>query len=117
MRVVGVEQDQREFADFYAAAWDDRLRIVMVGGTWQARDRASSSSRVGLRPPDSSRDRVLTGPGAVHQALLFRQLGPHVTVLAHTAPAFTPERRTSSPRSASPSPRPRSPALRPVRAA
>ena len=31
MRVVGVEQDQREFADFYAAAWDDCLRIVMVG--------------------------------------------------------------------------------------
>jgi RNA polymerase sigma factor (sigma-70 family) len=31
MRVVGVEQDQREFAEFYAAAWDDCLRIVMVG--------------------------------------------------------------------------------------
>jgi RNA polymerase sigma-70 factor (sigma-E family) len=25
-----VEQDQREFAEFYAAAWDDCLRIVMV---------------------------------------------------------------------------------------
>ena len=30
MRVVGVEQDQREFAEFYEAAWDDCLRIVMV---------------------------------------------------------------------------------------
>ncbi len=25
-----MEQDQREFAEFYAAAWDDCLRIVMV---------------------------------------------------------------------------------------
>jgi RNA polymerase sigma-70 factor (sigma-E family) len=25
-----VEQDQREFAEFYAAAWDDCLRIIMV---------------------------------------------------------------------------------------
>src|SRR5215469_9181062 len=30
MRVVGVEEDQREFAEFYAAAWDDCLRIVTV---------------------------------------------------------------------------------------
>jgi len=30
MRVLGVEQDQREFAEFYAAAWDDCLRIVVV---------------------------------------------------------------------------------------
>jgi RNA polymerase sigma-70 factor (sigma-E family) len=30
MRVWSVEQDQREFADFYAAAWNDCLRIVMV---------------------------------------------------------------------------------------
>jgi RNA polymerase sigma-70 factor (sigma-E family) len=30
MRVWGVEQDQREFAEFYAAAWDDCLQIVMV---------------------------------------------------------------------------------------
>src|SRR5262249_19736877 len=29
-------------------------------GTWYARARARSSSRVGLRPPDSSRDSVLT---------------------------------------------------------
>src|SRR6266567_1410771 len=30
MRVYGVEQDRHEFAEFYAAAWDDCLRIVMI---------------------------------------------------------------------------------------
>jgi RNA polymerase sigma factor (sigma-70 family) len=30
VRVWSVEQDQREFAEFYAAAWGDCLRIVMV---------------------------------------------------------------------------------------
>jgi RNA polymerase sigma factor (sigma-70 family) len=30
MRVWGVDKDQREFAEFYTAAWDDCLRIVMV---------------------------------------------------------------------------------------
>src|SRR5215831_6785515 len=30
MRVKGVEEDQREFAEFYAAAWDDCLRIVTL---------------------------------------------------------------------------------------
>jgi RNA polymerase sigma factor (sigma-70 family) len=30
MRVWGVEEDQREFAEFYAAAWGDCLRIVMA---------------------------------------------------------------------------------------
>jgi thioredoxin reductase len=46
---------------------------------WEVRDK-----RIGI---------LATGPGAVHQALLFRQLSPHVTVLAHTAPALTPEQR------------------------
>jgi thioredoxin reductase len=36
---------------------------------------------------------LATGPGAVHQALLFRQLSPDVTVLAHTGPGFSPEQR------------------------
>jgi thioredoxin reductase len=36
---------------------------------------------------------LATGPGAAHQALLFRQLSPHVTVLRHTAPELTPEQR------------------------
>jgi thioredoxin reductase len=38
---------------------------------WEVRDK-----RVGI---------LATGPGAVHQALLFRQLTQHVTVLRHTA--------------------------------
>ncbi|HTV99724.1 MAG TPA: NAD(P)/FAD-dependent oxidoreductase [Streptosporangiaceae bacterium] len=36
---------------------------------------------------------LATGPGAVHQALLFRQLSEHVTVLAHTGPELTGEQR------------------------
>jgi thioredoxin reductase len=39
---------------------------------WEVRDQ-----RIGI---------LATGPGAAHQALLFRQLSPHVTVLAHTGP-------------------------------
>jgi len=38
---------------------------------WEVRDQ-----KIGI---------LATGPGAVHQALLFRQLSQHVTVLAHTA--------------------------------
>ncbi len=44
---------------------------------WEVRDR-----RIGV---------LATGPMAVHQALLFRQLSPHVTVLQHTGPAMTDE--------------------------
>jgi thioredoxin reductase len=44
---------------------------------WEVRDQ-----RVGI---------LATGPGAVHQALLFRQLTPHVTVLRHTAGPFAAE--------------------------
>ena len=44
---------------------------------WEVRDK-----RVGI---------LATRPGAVHQALLFRQLTPHVTVLRHTAAPFTAE--------------------------
>jgi len=36
---------------------------------------------------------LATGPGAVHQALLFRQLSERVTVLAHTGPELTYEQR------------------------
>jgi thioredoxin reductase len=36
---------------------------------------------------------LATGPGAVHQALLFRQLSTHVTVLAHTAQELSHEQR------------------------
>jgi thioredoxin reductase/SAM-dependent methyltransferase len=46
---------------------------------WEVRDQ-----RIGI---------LATGPGAIHQALLFRQLSPHVTVLAHTAPELVHEQR------------------------
>jgi thioredoxin reductase len=36
---------------------------------------------------------LATGPMAVHQALLFRQLSPHVTLLQHTGPAPAGEQR------------------------
>jgi thioredoxin reductase len=39
---------------------------------WEVRDQ-----RIGV---------LATGPAAVHQALLFRQLSPHVTLLQHTGP-------------------------------
>jgi thioredoxin reductase len=44
---------------------------------WEVRDK-----RVGI---------LATGPGAVHQALLFRQLTPDVTMLRHTAAPFAAE--------------------------
>jgi thioredoxin reductase len=44
---------------------------------WEVRDK-----RVGI---------LATGPGAVHQALLFRQLTSYVTVLRHTAAPFAAE--------------------------
>jgi thioredoxin reductase len=46
---------------------------------WEVRDQ-----RIGI---------LATGPGAFHQALLFRQLSQHVTVLAHTAPELVAEQR------------------------
>ena len=46
---------------------------------WEVRDQ-----RIGI---------LATGPAATHQALLFRQLSPHVTVLAHTALELTPEQQ------------------------
>ncbi len=36
---------------------------------------------------------LATGPAAVHQALLFRQLSPHVTLLRHTGPEPVGEQR------------------------
>src|ERR1700733_7330429 len=36
---------------------------------------------------------LVTGPAAMHQALLFRQLSQHVTVLAHTGPELSGEQR------------------------
>ena len=46
---------------------------------WEVRDK-----RIGI---------LATGPAAVHQALLFQQLSPHVTVLRHTGPAPDADQR------------------------
>ena len=55
-----------------AARWGiDVLHCPYCHG-WEVRDQ-----RIGI---------LATGPAAVHQALLFRQLSPHVTLLRHTGP-------------------------------
>ena len=62
-----------------AARWGiDVLHCPYCHG-WEVRDQ-----RIGI---------LATGPAAAHQALLFRQLSPHVTVLAHTAPELAREQR------------------------
>jgi thioredoxin reductase len=62
-----------------AARWGiDILHCPYCHG-WEVRDQ-----RIGI---------LATGPAAAHQALLFRQLSPHVTVLAHTAPELAREQR------------------------
>jgi thioredoxin reductase len=56
-----------------AARWGiDVLHCPYCHG-WEVRDQ-----RIGV---------LATGPTAVHQALLFSQLSPHVTLLQHTGPA------------------------------
>jgi thioredoxin reductase len=58
-----------------AARWGiDVLHCPYCHG-WEVRDK-----RVGI---------LATGPTASHQALLFRQLSPHVTLLQHTGPAIS----------------------------
>jgi thioredoxin reductase len=62
-----------------AARWGiDVLHCPYCHG-WEVRNR-----RIGV---------LVTGPTAGHQALLFRQLSPDVTVLQHTGPALTDEER------------------------
>jgi thioredoxin reductase len=62
-----------------AARWGiDVLHCPYCHG-WEVRDQ-----RIGI---------LATGQGAAHQALLFRQLSPHVTVLRHTAPELAREQR------------------------
>jgi thioredoxin reductase len=62
-----------------AARWGiDVLHCPYCHG-WEVRDK-----RIGI---------LATGPAAVHQALLFRQLSPHVTLLQHSGPALTGEQR------------------------
>ena len=60
-----------------AARWGiDVLHCPYCHG-WEVRDK-----RIGI---------LATGPASVHQALLFRQLSSHVTLLQHTGPALTGE--------------------------
>jgi thioredoxin reductase len=62
-----------------AARWGiDVLHCPYCHG-WEVRDQ-----RIGI---------VSTGPAAVHQALLFQQLSPHVTLLRHTGPGPDAEQR------------------------
>ncbi len=62
-----------------AARWGiDVLHCPYCHG-WEVRDK-----RIGV---------LATGPAATHQALLFRQLSPHVTLLQHTGPAPDGEQR------------------------
>ena len=62
-----------------AARWGiDVLHCPYCHG-WEVRDQ-----RVGI---------LATGPPAAHQALLFRQLSPHVTVLRHSGPELTDDQR------------------------
>src|SRR5262249_29501427 len=62
-----------------AARWGiDVLHCPYCHG-WEVRDK-----RIGI---------LATGPAAVHQALLFRQLSPHVTLLQHAGPCPAAEQR------------------------
>jgi thioredoxin reductase len=62
-----------------AARWGiDVLHCPYCHG-WEVRGR-----RIGI---------LSTGPAAVHQALLFQQLSPHVTLLRHTGPAPEADQR------------------------
>jgi thioredoxin reductase len=62
-----------------AARWGiDVLHCPYCHG-WEVQDQ-----RIGI---------LATGPTAVHQALLFRQLSAHVTLLRHSGPALTGEQR------------------------
>jgi thioredoxin reductase len=60
-----------------AARWGNDVVHCPYCHGWEVRDK-----RIGV---------LATGPMAMHQALLFRQLSPHVTLLRHTGPALTGE--------------------------
>jgi thioredoxin reductase len=60
-----------------AARWGNDVVHCPYCHGWEVRDK-----RIGV---------LATGPMAMHQALLFRQLSPHVTLLHHTGPALTGE--------------------------
>jgi thioredoxin reductase len=60
-----------------AARWGNDVVHCPYCHGWEVRDK-----RIGV---------LATGPMAMHQALLFRQLSPRVTVLCHTGPVLTGE--------------------------
>jgi thioredoxin reductase len=73
---TGLRDELPEVAGL-AARWGiDVLHCAYCHG-WEVRDK-----RIGI---------LATSPIAIHPALLFRQLSPHVTVLQHTGPALEPE--------------------------
>jgi thioredoxin reductase len=60
-----------------AARWGNDVVHCPYCHGWEVRDK-----RIGV---------LATGPMAIHQALLFRQLSPHVTLLRHTGPVLAGE--------------------------
>lgn len=70
-------QDELPEVPGLAARWGIDVFHCPYCHGWEVRDQ-----RIGV---------LATGPMAVHQALLFRQLSPHLTVLQHTAPKPTAE--------------------------
>jgi thioredoxin reductase len=60
-----------------AARWGNDVVHCPYCHGWEVRDK-----RIGV---------LATGPAAMHQVLLFRQLSPHVTLLRHTGPVLTGE--------------------------
>jgi len=62
-----------------AARWGSDVVHCPYCHGWEVRDK-----RIGV---------LATGPMAMHQALLFHQLSPQVTMLAHTGPELTGEER------------------------
>jgi thioredoxin reductase len=60
-----------------AARWGKDVVHCTYCHGWEVRDK-----RIGV---------LATGPMAMHQVLLFRQLSPHVTLLRHTGPVLTGE--------------------------
>jgi len=75
---TGLRDELRDIPGLAARWGTDVLHCPYCHG-WEVRDR-----RIGV---------LATGPMAVHQALLFRQLSPHVTLLQHTGPAPDDEQR------------------------
>ena len=80
-----------------AAAGRDRPARRASRRAWTGRPVGHRRPALPVLPrlggPDQRIGVLATGPMAVHQALLFRQLSAHVTLLQHTGPALTGEQR------------------------